>query len=328
MQQSESRVYVFDNLKAILVTLVVFGHILEPLLPDSLPRILYVFIYMFHMPLFIFCLGYFAKYNPRKLLTRLIAPYLTFQVLYILFERVVMGNRHLPIQFTTPNWIMWYLLAATVWISCIPLLDILIATRRGTWLTISISLLIGLVSGFEHTLGYYMSLARIIYFFPFFIIGYCVKKSVTAEQLLQFLSKRTIRWTSGALTACIGLWLVFHYQSVNSLWFFGAFSYGLAGYTLLVRLLCYLAALVISLFVLSVTPRKQLFFSYIGTRTLQVFLLHGFVMRLLIRYNVFLYTQNVFVLFLASVLIVAALSANPLAGLRKVKQKEKLTEGV
>ena len=88
MQGPENRVYLFDNLKALLIFLVVFGHALELAFFRRI-SIMYTFLYLFHMPLFVFCSGYFAKYNPQKILTKLIAVYIVFQLLYILFNRSI-----------------------------------------------------------------------------------------------------------------------------------------------------------------------------------------------------------------------------------------------
>ena len=59
-----TRHYGYDNMKGILVFLVVFGHFLE-LCPATLQKnILYLVIYSFHMPAFLFFSGFFAKYHP------------------------------------------------------------------------------------------------------------------------------------------------------------------------------------------------------------------------------------------------------------------------
>ena len=60
-----SRKYRFDNIKFILITLVVFGHFLE-LIDGQTANNLYRIIYLFHIPAFIFITGYFAKFNPSK----------------------------------------------------------------------------------------------------------------------------------------------------------------------------------------------------------------------------------------------------------------------
>ena len=59
------REYRFDNAKFILILLVVFGHILEHFQGRYVPGI-YRTVYLFHMPMFIFISGYFAKFDRKK----------------------------------------------------------------------------------------------------------------------------------------------------------------------------------------------------------------------------------------------------------------------
>lgn len=51
----------FDNIKSVLITLVVIGHFLLPLESTRLKDGLVNVIYLFHMPMFIMVSGYFAK---------------------------------------------------------------------------------------------------------------------------------------------------------------------------------------------------------------------------------------------------------------------------
>ena len=69
------RDYLFDNIKFFLIFLVVFAHLLEPKLGDSTVKAAYNVIYSFHMPVFIFVMGYFAKFNPAKILKSIVLPY-------------------------------------------------------------------------------------------------------------------------------------------------------------------------------------------------------------------------------------------------------------
>ena len=288
MSGQENRVYVFDNLKALLIFLVVFGHALELAFFRNV-SILYIFLYLFHMPLFVFCSGYLASYNPKKILTKLILVYIVFQFLYVLFAQVVLGHSGSLLQFTTPFWIMWYFLALTVWMLHVPLLDAMTNTKRNMVLTICGSIVLGIVSGFDNSLGYFMSLARILYFLPFFVIGFCVKKAVDAQTLQRVTRKWYVVCITGVLSALIFAFLFFRRQVIDVRWLWGAFSYeglGYTGYSALVRIALYLAAFVISLFVLSIVPRRKMFFSYIGQRTLPIFVFHGFVILLLRRYEV------------------------------------------
>ncbi|MDI1538643.1 acyltransferase family protein, partial [Staphylococcus aureus] len=82
MTSLKERDYFFDNARAILILLVVFGHMLQPYTSgDKYLSALYLVIYSFHMPTFLFISGYFAKnidkpYYLEKISKRLIVPYM------------------------------------------------------------------------------------------------------------------------------------------------------------------------------------------------------------------------------------------------------------
>ena len=62
MEQIKNRNYLLDNLKVVLIFFVVFGHVIEYYIKDnSVLRTIYIFIYIFHMPLFVFVSGYLSK---------------------------------------------------------------------------------------------------------------------------------------------------------------------------------------------------------------------------------------------------------------------------
>lgn len=57
----KERNYLFDNLKFLLIVLVVFGHSLEEISLEHNYAIIRAWIYSFHMPVFVFISGYFSK---------------------------------------------------------------------------------------------------------------------------------------------------------------------------------------------------------------------------------------------------------------------------
>ena len=61
-----SRIALFDNIKALLIILVVFGHMMHPVHNDNpvLSGCLDI-IYLFHMPMFVLVSGLFAKSTYR-----------------------------------------------------------------------------------------------------------------------------------------------------------------------------------------------------------------------------------------------------------------------
>lgn len=91
MTSLKERDYFFDNARAILILLVVFGHMLQPYTSgDKYLSALYLVIYSFHMPTFLFISGYFAKnidkpYYLEKISKRLIVPYMIFFAFFSIY---------------------------------------------------------------------------------------------------------------------------------------------------------------------------------------------------------------------------------------------------
>ena len=84
------RNYRMDNIRCILIFLVVFGHMLTWIPEADTP---YRIIYLFHMPAFLFLTGYFSHFNISKILTQLAYPYILFQILYLIYDTLVFGMR-------------------------------------------------------------------------------------------------------------------------------------------------------------------------------------------------------------------------------------------
>lgn len=256
------RDFQIDNIKFLLIFLVVFGHLLE-LFVSSKGTLLYLLIYSFHMPAFVFLTGYYARFEPKKIVLKLIVPYIIFQVLYVYFS----GNR---LQFTTPYWILWYLFAVIIWKLLLPLCE------KKLKLSLIIAVIIALLAGFDDTIGYYLSLSRIIVFFPFFLLGNLLSKE--PDKLKAFTTKKAVKALSVVGAAAVAAVIFLLRGSIQRGWFYGSVSYSVGAYSLWIRMLMYIAALLIILFLLSWTPRRSLgYLTRIGRYTMTVYLLHGFV---------------------------------------------------
>ena len=275
-EKDTTRIWFFDNMKAILIFFVVFGHVLTS---GTIP-FLYQFIYLFHMPLFAFCSGYLAKVNPKKVLTNMVYPYMIFQILYCLFNKYYLGKKT-EINFTKPVWIMWYMLVLIFWSLALPLIKVSIKTKIGMVITIICAFALGIGVGFVDEIGTFLSLSRAFYFLPFFVIGYCIKTAISAENFLKGMSKWYVRCISGLLTLGILGWLYLNSEVIEAKWLWAMKSYNKDGYDFTIRMLIYLATLIISIFIISIVPRRKTFFSYIGARCIQIYLLHGFVVNIL-----------------------------------------------
>lgn len=300
MSNEKSRDDIFDNIKALLIFLVVFGHLIEPMLLGKI-KVLYIGIYLFHMPLFVFCSGYFAKFDPKRVLTRLIYPYFMFQLLYCLFDRYVLGGEAV-LQFSTPYWIMWYMLAMIVWTCTAPLLEQ--AKRKWQMAVIILAAFaIGLAAGFADTIGYYLSLSRIISFFPFFVLGFYLRKMGSLAAQRSFLSKWRVRGLLLLFVLAIMAWSFMVYPNFNPAWLYGSYPYAALAYSWTNRLTFYVFAMVISLLLIAVLPGKPTLFSAIGRYSIYIYLLHGFFIKLYVKFGLYSALPNQYITLCVSVLL-------------------------
>lgn len=92
----------FDNVKFCAIVLVVIGHAWEPLRGAGVGgrglEAAQLFIYAFHLPVFILICGYFSRGFPtaqggtRKLAAGIVAPYVIFSVAYPLYAGLLAGH--------------------------------------------------------------------------------------------------------------------------------------------------------------------------------------------------------------------------------------------
>ena len=78
----KERNYWLDNTKFLLILLVVIGHFISGFKKYESINCLYYFIFLFHMPLFIFITGYFSKNIIKKNKSKI----LNFIVLYVIMQ--------------------------------------------------------------------------------------------------------------------------------------------------------------------------------------------------------------------------------------------------
>ena len=178
------RNYRIDNVRALLIILVVVGHLTE-IIHYQNSEFVYRWIYIFHMPGFALLSGLcWSGGKDGRVWKKLIYPYVIFQTLYLIFQHVVL-NGDFILQYTTPYWLMWYLLALIQWgmfVSTIPI------SKKNSGIIIICSFIIALVCGFDDTIGYYFSLSRTLVLFPFFLCGVCLR------EFPEFLIAEPKRW--------------------------------------------------------------------------------------------------------------------------------------
>src|SRR4051812_39736772 len=167
----KQRTFYFDNAKFILIFFVVFGHMLRSFIEDNETiYTIYKVIYTFHMPAFILVSGFFAKgfYQKgyiKKITKKLIIPYLIFQTIYSVFYYFLYGQSEITLDPFNPHWSLWFLISLFCWH-----LMLLLFAKYNSVVSITVSLAIGLLVGYEDWISNYLSLSRTFVFFPFFLL--------------------------------------------------------------------------------------------------------------------------------------------------------------
>ncbi|WP_329090456.1 MULTISPECIES: acyltransferase family protein [unclassified Streptosporangium] len=261
-----------DNVKFVLIALVVTGHSLVPTLKAHSAESAYLYIYMFHMPAFVLISGYLgrnfwnsnAKIN--KLVDTLLIPYVVVEIGYALL-RYGLGQKW-TLTIIDPAWLNWYLLALVLWRISTP-----IWTRMRQPLLVAV--VIYMAAGFSEISGDF-SIDRFFGLLPFYVLGLLLK-----PEHFDLLKPLWVKITSavvlvGAAVVAVvvaprvpldPIYFRYSFKAMDMSWWLG---FGVRGAVLV-------AALVMTVAVLALVPRGETWFSDLGTRTLYAYLLHGVV---------------------------------------------------
>ena len=164
------RIALFDNIKGILIVLVVLGHVAHPIHNEN-PVLSAAFdiIYLFHMPSFVFMSGLFAKgaYRGGRLNIDRILSFLALGFGFQLALALVNGATLTPARILSFTSAPWYLVSMACWYALTPALSHL-GPRRGLALALAVSVLWGMVDLSSGLLA----ISRTIAFLPCFALGY------------------------------------------------------------------------------------------------------------------------------------------------------------
>ncbi len=290
------RLSYFDNVKGVLIALVVVGHLLEPLTKTSSGNLfgfaLADAIYLFHMPLFVFVTGLFSKSVFRNGIYRSEVPIYYFVVCFMLYgalmiEKMLLGA-DVDVNFLTLNGrIPWYLMAAGFYVVSVPLFS-----RIRPSLALSGSVVIALLAGLVEGTNM-LSATRVISFLPYFLAGYYLKPQwITDQKKRWFGGSRVIAVAPIVLVAIadVAFFSVCDVEQKTFLFkmFYGKLSYGEAlsasGLNIslwlcaVVRLVHYGVVGIVGVALFAAIPTGFVpILTKAGERSLQVYILHPFI---------------------------------------------------
>ena len=275
MAGSKPRIFLWDNVKAILILLVVIGHFSAQFTPESnIMTSIYLIIHIFHMPLFVFVSGLFAKSSIKKgklqihkVISFLILFYALKLTIFLIGIPFGSGRKF---YFFTEGGIPWYMFAMAAFLCLIYILR-----RVSPKILFPVSIGLSLLVGFFPQELDVLCLSRILVFFPYFLLGYYMN----SEKLAEFTRSPKLRIISACILAGF---IVLCFAARPFLYEFrpliGAKStyYSLPIWPLgpFYRLVQYAFASLLSLAFISILPNRKLFFSYLGAATLPIYFLH------------------------------------------------------
>lgn len=263
-----------------MIFLVLFCHFIEAMYAswqdDLVTRYLDFFIYLFHMPVFVFISGYFSKKCDsenyyKKTISNYLIPYLLFNFIYGLIDfGGSVGGSIAGILY--PRWTLWFLLSLFMWKIMVKPFSMF---KGAFWLSVLISLYVGF-TGME----VFMSLSRTFCFFPFFLAGFLIP-----EQYIEKVRSLNKGYAVLALAFACGALILIQILGVEisalhmSLPYDKTSDIAPAGERLLILVTGFVC---IAGLVMVITDKKCII-STIGKNSIIIFLIHSGIFRALIK---------------------------------------------
>lgn len=278
-QRSQS----WDILKLLLIFLVVLGHMADYYTNkcESM-RALYLFLYTFHMPVFFFVSGLFAKRTINEKRKEKIFGYLILFLFMkaIEFSLKMIDGQNPQFRLFYGDGFSWYLLVLALSV----MITMLIKNISPKFVLI-FSAFLACFAGFDNSLGSFLSLSRLIVLYPFFFLGYCLERDTVEE----FFSKKILKAAAPIIILLFGI--VVFTKSEDIYWLrplvTGTCSFHEIGVDSLmgavIRLLYYLVVLLVGGSVIALIPQKNKLgkAAKFGQRTLSVYVFHYIILFLL-----------------------------------------------
>ena len=279
-----SRISKWDNIRFFLIFCVVLGHAGGAFVSKSyLVARAQFWVYLFHMPAFLFLSGLFSKKTVAKKKWGKVVPYLfLFFLMKIVSFFVTVwlnGIGHASLNFFSETGVPWYALAI-FWCYVI---TILVQNVHPAYV-LTVSLLLSFFAGYSDQIGAFLVLQRSIVFFPFFYAGYLIDQ----KRLKRILERGSVRLASLFVLA-FSLFISFRYYDNLSFWrslFRARYTYEQIGAPVSYawgwswRLIGYLISAVLMLAIFSLIPDRWTPLTVLGQKTLSVFAFHYPVIRI------------------------------------------------
>lgn len=169
----------WDILRFFLIFTVVLGHAADNYTgAHEHIRSLFFFIYIFHMPVFIFVSGLFAKKNIQKKRFDKLFGYITVYIVLKIYVYLIklLAGKDPELNFLVEGGAPWFMLALFAFNL------ITIAVRKLPPVAVfSVSIVLACVIGYFNDVRDFLAFARIVVYYPFFYLGYCIDRNMLEE---------------------------------------------------------------------------------------------------------------------------------------------------
>lgn len=270
------RIQKWDILKFTMIFLVVLGHFADYYVDSSVQmKGIFLFIYTFHMPVFIFVCGLFSKRAVNEKDKGRIFGYLflyVFLKFFIFLIKVFIGQKP-AISIFTEGGLPWFMLTLSAFI----VITIFVKDFSPVYV-LSFSVLLACISGYDSQIDSFLSLSRIIVFYPFFYLGYISDH----KKVEDFCDGKTQKICASIILAVFAV-VVFCFAD-NLYWLrpliTGVNPFSVLGEQkqngLIIRLIYYIVSGLVSCSVIVLAPNKckSDFIVKSGQRTLAVYSFH------------------------------------------------------
>ena len=272
IRDRSGRIFLFDNMKFFLILTVVVGHFADAAVNNShLFKSIFIFIYAFHMPMFLFCSGLFHSNKDVFIKAfRYISVGFASKIFSALVQTVC-GDK-VSFELLKDTGLPWYMFVLAFYI----VITYGLRNVDKKYLLI-FSVLLALFVGYDKSIGDYLYLSRAVVFYPFYLCGQLVSK----RDVLMLGRSKTLKIAAAAI---IAVWFIVCFAGTDAVTVLRPLFTGRNPFAVnelfvrwgfLYRALCYIITLLVSVSIFCLMPRGRLpVITDLGSRTLQVYLWH------------------------------------------------------
>ncbi len=268
------RIYYIDNLKFMTITAVVMGHFLGLALDNSnVFKAIYIFIYSFSMPMFIFISGLFHKNeNIKNTCMYYIGLGFASKIIYFISQFIGNPDRQMSFGLLSGTDLPWFMFS----LAAFKLLTYFFSKYDLRYILI-FSIILSCFTGYDTSIGGELYLSRITAFYPFYLLGYILKNE-KLERIRAY--KKPVFQVIGLLILICYAVICYKTDIIEMTVLFKANApfpepFNFRIYGVFWRLLCYVLSGLQCFAFLMITPDVNIpFITNAGKRTLNVYMWH------------------------------------------------------